>query len=884
MNKILLTLFVLFCLSSVSYAQQGTTATSFGQDKCLWFEEEDGNPKNVICAKMKVSNDSLTNNGNGSFSLDIDGSSITSTGWTVDSVNSDVTLYTDYEAYNVGIGTNNPSQKLDIKDGTDTVVLIDAVPTGIGGCDTNALFLTHLDGVDGNNSFVDEDCNGDGALTLTVSGAIAFDDAQVKFGDTSAVADGSTDEIIINTGTEEDTFLVGTNDFTYDGWFRLRNSLTNQGLFGYIFNTDNSFGAYVDSTNVVFYNREAGANTIALNGSHGISLGEWFHLAVERDGNVFTIYINGSSVATTTDTSSLFITSGGSFRIGRSYISAYQYLDGWVDEFRFSNIARYSGNFTPEIGAYTLSTPKPSIHFSANGSTKWKIQSDGANSNSFSIVDAIDNEIDISLYQDGKMYFNNFDCSGNANSGALTVDAFGRVQCSDDDGGAGGGGDFNDTEGYMPVLSGGLFEDSAIYSDASTTGNVGIGVANPVSKLQVGTDVSANDITIGRGGPSQSGINWLRSGVVDSQIYVDSTENLNFVNKFTGGDIIFKTQDAEVARIDSAGNFGIADTSPDAMLEIAETGTTPFMISNGASGDGAHFIVNSDGNVGIGQSNPTIPLEVVGSSFPIFRAKRTVSLTNDVRSAFSVALESTSGNPGAGFGPGFILQSWDNTGNYNNTGAIYGIHESFVDSVNGAGSGGLRFAVFDNSISPTPVIDISSTGNVGIGTVSPLSDGLATNAKLSVYTNTNDGTGMVLKNDNTGIDAEFRFTVVNNQDDYFAFTLPGSNNSATNSYFGLDKNDTSAIFMNGVTDTDKKIAIGTINAGDFILGTSNTERMRITSAGNVGIGDTSPGSSLSVGNLPSGTTDAAVAGSLVGALCITDANNIYIDTNGTCAN
>jgi len=66
-KKILPIILLLICTNA--YAQQGSTSESFGKDKCLWFEEEDGNPKNVICGKMKVTNGSFTNNGDGSFSL-----------------------------------------------------------------------------------------------------------------------------------------------------------------------------------------------------------------------------------------------------------------------------------------------------------------------------------------------------------------------------------------------------------------------------------------------------------------------------------------------------------------------------------------------------------------------------------------------------------------------------------------------------------------------------------------------------------------------------------------------------------------------------------------------------------------------------------------------
>lgn len=59
---------------------------------------------------------------------------------------------------------------------------------------------------------------------------------------------------------------------------------------------------------------------------------------------------------------------------------------------------------------------------------------------------------------------------------------------------------------------------------------------------------------------------------------------------------------------------------------------------------------------------------------------------------------------------------------------------------------------------------------------------------------------------------------------------------------------------------------------------------KMTTNGNLGVGTNSPNSKLSVVGLPSGTTDAAVTGNLAGAVCITDTGDMYIDTDGTCAN
>jgi hypothetical protein len=72
MKKILLFLSIL--LLSVS-ANAGTTYNPFtGKfDKCVTIEEEDGTPSNLTCGTIKVTNTKLTDNGDGTFSLDLSG-------------------------------------------------------------------------------------------------------------------------------------------------------------------------------------------------------------------------------------------------------------------------------------------------------------------------------------------------------------------------------------------------------------------------------------------------------------------------------------------------------------------------------------------------------------------------------------------------------------------------------------------------------------------------------------------------------------------------------------------------------------------------------------------------------------------------------------------
>jgi hypothetical protein len=73
-----------------------------------------------------------------------------------------------------------------------------------------------------------------------------------------------------------------------------------------------------------------------------INTGTWYHVAFVRSGSNITVYHNGTSVATGTwGTAVNFATAGP--EIGK--YSSY-YFNGWMDEIRISNTARYTSNFT----------------------------------------------------------------------------------------------------------------------------------------------------------------------------------------------------------------------------------------------------------------------------------------------------------------------------------------------------------------------------------------------------------------------------------------------------------------------------------------------------------------------------------------------------------
>ena len=364
-----------------------------------------------------------------------------------------------------------------------------------------------------------------------------------------------------------------------------------------------------------------------------------------------------------------------------------------------------------------------------------------------------------------------------------------------------------------------------------SSGNVGIGTTAPGTKLDVRGDVSiAYNATHALRFYNEGRTNW--SSITNTIASPATTANLVF--KSGSGTMVMT----------HGGNVGIGTTTPGSLLELSSAATSAvggLTLANtnaagfstiqfkntGSSGrtytlalggntspfpgsvylyddtaGAARLVVDSSGNVGIGTTNVQKPLHIRkdGESYPLLVQNRTNST-----STAGIAFIAT----GSDFGDGRYASIEALSGGTGNT-----LHN-------------LLFRTCTSGGTPTEQMRITSSGFVGIGTTAP-------ETRLHVKSNsTSNVEPLVLIENDTGTGGDVSLRLEGG----------GSNNNPEEVYIEFcDRSDSGNSFAIGLDDNAQNLHLGHAAKGSM----NNHTQFTLNSSGNVGIGNTDPGTLLQV--------------------------------------
>ena len=171
-------------------------------------------------------------------------------------------------------------------------------------------------------------------------------------GNASVDFDGNEEYLSIPTSSD---FTFGTGDFTIELWFQVTSNSTHQ---SFITDWDNS-GWQVEVYNDGKCQFAWGPNSTAywsITGTTVVSTDTWYHLAVVRNGNTFTQYLNGSVDGSFTSSTSA--ATNGQINIGYNNANgAARSLNGKISNLRVvKGQALYTSAFTPTSSPLTTTS------------------------------------------------------------------------------------------------------------------------------------------------------------------------------------------------------------------------------------------------------------------------------------------------------------------------------------------------------------------------------------------------------------------------------------------------------------------------------------------------------------------------------------------------
>lgn len=208
--------------------------------------------------------------------------------------------------------------------------------------------LLHADGASGATAFADSSSY---ANTVTAFGGAQMTTAQVKFGSSAAIFNGTSAYLSAPPSTN---FTFGTGDFCQEAFIYASANPTSDAVLFCLRNAN--AGIFNNMVKLSPVGKIGWSDGVAWRESSGsIPLSQWVHFAVTRASGVVRIFINGVenySASHPIDMVGARVMQIGAFEAdGPNPVGGF--FGGFLDEIRITKgAARYTANFTPPIEAF----------------------------------------------------------------------------------------------------------------------------------------------------------------------------------------------------------------------------------------------------------------------------------------------------------------------------------------------------------------------------------------------------------------------------------------------------------------------------------------------------------------------------------------------------
>ena len=575
---------------------------------------------------LQVTNGTSTNNGDGSIYVNTGGSGTGTNYWTLTNVGIGTTN-------NVGVGTITPLDTLQVlTGGGPSGVTINSVSTSLYGIDSNTQLALEL-----NNNITDSSQN---AATVT-NNNITFANTTPKFsGRYYGVFNGTSAYATVPSASYNN---FGSNNFTIGFWFYMSSTFNTTYYPIGKYSTTGPNGLFIDfsegGTNNTFASQfiayNAGSVIVNSNpASLTLTANAWHYYMVQRNGNNWTQYLDGTAIDTRVSASAVGSNSQP-FSIGaivdESSPTGYGFIPANIEDVVISSAVLST---TPPAFYLGSSFNNPQLTFQGGGTQTGFIGTNGSLSNNVQMGQGSSVALNISPSENvgigstapgalldvyGTIRALNFS-NGLVNTGTVGQVAYyassttavspvpgsGLVYISPNIGiGSATPGQLLDVQGTIRGIGEFINGNVGIGTNANQAalsvmnGNVGIGTWAPTTTVQVNGTLNATIVQVG-GNAVPSPLTYTATGITYAQGAANYVISSNSTNVGSYGAVINGNKTpASFVKINSV-NPAITGNGDFIQMNVGNVGIGTITAITIQSGGNVGIGTLGNGNVGIG--------------------------------------------------------------------------------------------------------------------------------------------------------------------------------------------------------------------------------------------------------------------------------------------